>query len=59
MEHLRPQRRRFRAVGADEVVEQARGRVLKQAVPERLEALDDLFVSATARAPSRVSRRRA
>jgi len=43
VEHLRPQRRRLRAVGAREVVEHARSRVLEQAVPERLEALDDLF----------------
>ena len=42
MEHLGPKRRRLDAVGAGEVVEQAGGRVLKQAVPERLEALDDL-----------------
>lgn len=43
MEHLSPQRRRLRAVGAGEIVEHARGRVLEQAVPERLEAIDDLF----------------
>jgi hypothetical protein len=54
VEHLGPQRRRLRAVGADEVVEQARGRLLKQAVPERLEALDGSLRSA----PGRVRRRR-
>jgi hypothetical protein len=43
VEHLGPQRRWLRAVGADEVVEQARGRVFEQAVPERLEVLDDFF----------------
>jgi hypothetical protein len=43
VEHLGPQRRRLRAVGAGEVVEHARSRLLEQTVPERLEAFDDLF----------------
>jgi hypothetical protein len=43
VEHLSPQRRRLRTLGAGEIVEHARGRVLEQAVPERVEAIDDLF----------------
>jgi len=41
-EHLGPEGRRRRTVGADEAVDHIRSRVLDEVVPERVEALDDL-----------------